>query len=93
MLRFFMIGMALLLFAGCSQNSLSVSSNLSSELQKQKEESDNEVRKLEEEIAKLERDKEKYRQDYENFDNNAILDELDETLKDENTTDEVKEIK
>jgi len=95
MLRSVMIATTLFFFLGCSQNSMNISSsNISNELLKQKEASDKEVQKLEEEIAKLESDKQKYRQDYENFDNNAILDELDETLKDDEVSNELgKEVR
>jgi cell division protein FtsB len=83
-------------FLGCSQNMANISINNNSELSKQllaqKEKSDKEVAKLEAEIAKLEADKEKYREDYETFDNNPILQELDETLKDEEPAQEKKEI-
>ena len=73
---------SLFLFLGCSQIVVNFSedSSLSKQLLAQKEQSDKEVEKLEKEIAKLEADKIKYKKEYENFDNNPILDELDETL-------------
>jgi cell division protein FtsB len=87
----------LFLFLGCSQNvvNFSADSSLSKKLLAQKEQSDKEVEKLEKEIAKLEADKIKYKKEYENFDNNPILDELDETLAtdeniEQNTTEETE---
>jgi len=92
MIRLFTLFMLVLLFNGCGQDFVSFNSSsdasLDKELLQKQKISDEEVLKLEQEIAKLELDKEKYQQDYEDFDNNAILDELDETLKDDMPADE-----
>jgi hypothetical protein len=86
---------SIFIFLGCSQSIVNISGNsgnLSKQLLAQKERADKEVEKLEAEIAKLEADKDKYRKDYETFDNNPILNELDETLKDEEPLQEKKEV-
>ena len=96
MVKSFIFLVSVFIFLGCSQNVANISvdngSNLSKQLLAQKERSDKEVAKLEAEIAKLEADKEKYREDYETFDNNPILQELDETLKDEEPAQEKREV-
>ena len=96
MIKRMLLIMPILVFWGCSQNMTSISLDSSNELSKrllaQKESSDKEVAKLEAEIAKLEADKEKYREDYETFDNNPILNELDETLKDEEKPSQAKDL-
>ena len=86
MLKIILLLFSLLFFFGCSQNIGGFGignsdTSLDSRLQKQKDASDAEVAKLEDEIAKYEADKVKYSKDYQTFDNNPILDELDETLK------------
>ena len=76
---------------GCGSDILGLdgtpSDKLMQKLQAQKLKSDKEVEALESEIAKLQSDMIKYKGDYEEFNNNAILDELDEALskKDNNS--------
>ncbi len=94
MLKNILLLFSLLFFLGCSQNIAGFGaggsgSSLDKRLQEQKNASDAEVAKLEKEIAKYEADKVKYSKDYQTFDNNPILDELDETLKAEDSEDNI----
>jgi len=96
MIRLLLVVATIFFFSGCSQSFASFNGSDASvinELKKQEQKSDEEVKKLEDEIAKLESDKVKYQQDYETYDNNAILDELDETLQDEQNSSDANTTK
>ena len=94
MIKTLFLVLAVMLFTGCSGDILGLdgtpTGKLADKLQAQKLKSDKEVESLESQVAKMQSDLDKYKGDYEEYNNNAILDELDEALSksDENTTGE-----
>jgi len=91
MFRVFLVVFLAFLVSGCSFgiSGINNDSAFAKKLALQKQKSDEEVLKLKKEIQKLEMDKEKYKQEYEKFNNNPILDELDETLGEEDTNSDI----